>query len=470
MNTKKQTLWIALSVLMVAMMILSACAPAAAPTAPPPVVQTIVVTSPPEKVEVTKQVEVVVTPTIDVAKQSADTGTVFVMGAFRGEEESRFNEVIKDFEKDNPNIKVIYAGSSEFETLLPIRVQAGDPPDIAAVPQPGTMKRFAAEGKLAPLSADVVAALDQNYSPAWKDLGSSDGTPYGVFHRVNAKGWVWYNKPAFEAAGYTVPQTWDELTALTQEMQSSGIAPWCIGIESGAATGWVGTDWLENIMLRTQPVDKYDQWVDGTLKFDSPEVKAAWGVMDKIWADPNLVYGGLPTIATTEFKASAAGLFADPPQCWLHMQGSFVTSFFPEAVQADLDNQLGVFPLPPIDASLPKALEVGGDQFIVFKNTDRPEVQKFLAFLADGSKSTASWIKAGGALFPHKNQDVTLYKSKIDQELVKAILEAQAARFDASDSMPAAVNNAFWRGITDYTTGASIDQAAADIDAAWPTQ
>jgi alpha-glucoside transport system substrate-binding protein len=468
MNAKKNTLWIALSVLLVAAFALSACAPAAAPTAPPPVVQTVVVTSPPEKIEVTKQVEVLVTPTIDVAKQGADTGTVFVMGAFRGEEENRFNEVIADFEKENPNIKVIYAGSSEFETLLPIRAEAGDPPDIAAVPQPGSMKKFASEGKIVPLWPEIVALIDKNYSPAWKDLGSYNGTPYGVFHRVNAKGWVWYNKPAFEKAGYKVPQTWDELTALTQEMQNSGIAPWCIGIESGAATGWVGTDWLENLMLRTQPVAKYDDWIAGKLKFDSPEVKNAWQVMDKIWADPKQVYGGMATIAATNFKDSAAGLFSDPPQCWLHLQGSFVTSFFPEAIQKDLDNQLGVFALPAVDASLPKALEVGGDQFIAFK--DRPEIRKFMEFLATGSKSTASWIKAGGALFPHKDQDTSLYKSTIDQALVKAILEAQAARFDASDSMPSAANNAFWKAVADYTSGKSIDEVVKEVDAAFPQQ
>jgi alpha-glucoside transport system substrate-binding protein len=465
MSTKKSKLWFALSLMVVVAFVLGACAPAVAPTAPPPVV--IKETVPPVIVkETVPPQQVIVTPTSAPAMPATDTGTVFVMGAFRSEEETRFNAVIADFQKENPKIKVIYAGSSEFETLINVRAEAGDPPDIAAVPQPGLMKKFASEGKLAPLAPEVVALIDKNYSPAWKDLGTYDGKVYGVYHRVNAKGWIWYNKPAFEKAGYKVPTTWDELTALTTEMEKSGTAPWCIGIESGAATGWVGTDWLENIMLRTQPVDVYDKWVSHDLKFNSPEVKAAWELMGKVWLDPKMVYGGAATIAATEFKLSSAGLFANPPQCWLHMQGNFVTGFFPEAVQKDLDNQVGVFAMPPIDTSLPKALEVGGDQFIVFK--DRPEVQKFMAFLATGSKSTASWIKVGGALFPHKDQDVTLYPSKIDQALVKAILEAQAARFDASDLMISAGNVAFWKGITDWVTGKSVDDALNEIDAAFP--
>src|SRR5262249_56195549 len=114
---------------------------------------------------------------------------------------------------------------------------------------------------------EATAVLDKNFAPFWKGLGTFEGKPYGMFHRVNAKGFIWYNKPAFEKAGYTAPKTWDELTAMTDKMKASGTPPWCEGIESGAATGWKGTDWIENIMLHTQPVEKYDDWIAGKLPF-----------------------------------------------------------------------------------------------------------------------------------------------------------------------------------------------------------
>lgn len=392
--------------------------------------------------------------------------TVTIMGPFRGEEEERFNQALAEFMRENPDIAIKYTGTEEFETLINNLVDTGVPPDIAAIPQPGLMKKFAATGKLAPLPASLIAKIESNYSPAWKDLGSFNGNVYGLYHRVNAKGWVWYNKPAFEQAGYLVPQTWDELQTLTRAMETTGTAPWCIGIESGAATGWVGTDWLENIMLRTQPVEVYDQWVDGKIKFSSEPVRSAWKIMDSIWNNPKQVNGARPAILRTEFKQSAQDLFARTPQCWLHMQGSFVTGFFPEAVQNDLDNQVGVFLLPPIDPALPKALEVGGDQYVVFAGHARPEVLKVMEYLTSG-KSASSWIQAGGALFPHRDQDISLYKSKLDQTLVRSILEAQAARFDASDLMPPAVNAAFWKAVTDYVGGKSIEQVTAEADASW---
>lgn len=393
-----------------------------------------------------------------------DTGEIFILGAFRGEEEAAFQAVIDVFEAENPDINVLYSGTAEFETLINVRVEAGDPPDIAAIPQPGLVAKFAQDGAIVPLWDEVLADIDANYSPAWKDLASVDGTPYGVFHRVNAKGWIWYNKPEFEAAGYEVPETWDDLMALTEEMKSSGTAPWCIGIESGAATGWVGTDWLENIMLRTQPVEVYDAWVSHDLLFDSPEVLNAWQIMDSIWMDEGAVYGGAPYIGTTGFKEAANELFADPPNCWLHMQGSFVTGFFSEEVQADLDNQLGVFVMPPIDESLPTTLEVGGDQYVVFTGHEREEVKRFAEFLTTGA-SADPWIAMGGSLFPHKDQDLGLYPTAIERAMAEAILTAEAARFDGSDAMPSALNTAFWKGVTDYVAGKTIEEVLQEIDA-----
>jgi alpha-glucoside transport system substrate-binding protein len=171
-------------------------------------------------------------PVVESTDPGPDTGKVFIMGAFRGSEETAFTKVIEAFEAQNPDIDVLYSGSGEFETLITVRVEAGDPPDIAAFPQPGAVAKLAREGELVPLWDEALALYDAQYTPAWKELSSVDGVPYGLFHRVNAKGWVWYNKPAFEAAGYTVPETWDELMTLTEEMKGSGIAPWCDGIES----------------------------------------------------------------------------------------------------------------------------------------------------------------------------------------------------------------------------------------------
>lgn len=394
-----------------------------------------------------------------------NTGTVFILGAFRGSEEEAFNSVIAAFEAKYPDIDVIYSGTSEFETLINIRVEAGDAPDIAAFPQPGAVASLARDGKIVPLWDEAIAMYDANYQPAWKDLASVDGVPYGMFHRVNAKGWIWYNKPAWEAAGWDIPTSWDELMALSQQMMDAGdVAPFCDAIESGSATGWKGTDWVENIMLRTQSVDVYDQWVAGDIPFTDDRVKNAFELLGNVWMTDGMTYGGPSYIAATDFKVPAQGMFTDPAECWMHFQGSFVTDFFPEDVQADLDNQVGVFMLPPIDDTLPFTMEVGGDQYVVFTGHERPEVKQFIEFLGT-VESVEPWAKLGGSLFPHLGQDFTWYPTQLEQTMAEAITTAQAARFDGSDQMTEARNKAFWAGVTDWVSGTPLDDALAEIEA-----
>jgi alpha-glucoside transport system substrate-binding protein len=409
-----------------------------------------------------------VTASLATLALAQSTKTINVFGAFGGAEATKFQAVIDVFEAKNPGVKVNYSTSADFNTVLNVRVQSGDYPDIAGIPQPGVMKDLASQGALAPVASATSALIRKNYAPAWADLGkAADKKIYGVFHRVNVKGLVFYNKAAFEGAGYKIPKTWVELQALTKSMESSKAAPWCVGMESGGATGWVATDWLENIMLRTQTTKIYDQWISGAVRFNSEPVKNAFKVLDSIWGNPKAVYGGKGSIAATSFLDSAKGLFTSPQQCWLHMQGSFATDFLQDTIKKNLDANVGVFVLPMINTKLPTTLEVGGDQWVMFKGKNRPEVQKFMSFLASGA-SADPWSKLGGGLFPQKDQNLDAYSSKLERSFAEIILSAKSARFDASDAMPSAVNQAFWKGTTDWVTGGSpLESVLNDIDAAY---
>jgi alpha-glucoside transport system substrate-binding protein len=372
------------------------------------------------------------------------------------------------FEEQNPDIDVLYSTSAEFVELIDARVRAGDLPDVTVFAEPGDIARLARRGRLAPLWDEALVVYDERYTPAWRDLSSVDGTPYGMFHRVGARGWVWYNRPAWEAAGWTLPTTWEELVELAEEMKASGIAPWCDGIESDAATGLKGIDWIENLLLRTQPAEIHDAWVAHELPFSSDEVRGAFEILDGLWKQPDITYGGPRIIAQTNFQDPAAWLFERPPRCWMHMQRSIVTLYFPPYVQADLDEQVGVFMLPPIDDKLPLTLQVEGEQYVVFKGHDRDEVRRFIEFLGT-PESVKPWAEAGGSLFPHVDQDLDWYGSELDRTMAEAIMGATVARFDCANEMDPKVILAFRDGVTNWISlNRTIDEALADIDASLP--
>ena len=393
--------------------------------------------------------------------------TVTVGGAFVDTEATAFEAAVKPFE-DATGVTVTYNGDKSFEQNLNVQVQAGNPPDVALLPQPGGMKNYAKQGKLFPLPADILASIDANYGEGWKAIGTAeDGKVYGVFHRVNLKGLVFYPKVAFAAKGYSVPTTWDELKTLEAKMAADGTPAWCIGIESGAATGWPATDWIEEIMLRTVGKDGYDKWVSHAMPFNDPTVKTAVQTMMDIWGNKADVYGGPAYIVQTNFGEAPKAAFDSPPKCWFTNQGNFITAFFPDAIKADLDNQVGVFNLPSIDPQLGTPAEVGGDQAVAF--ADRPEVWAFLKYLTTPDAGV-SWSKTGGALFPYKGQDVNNYSSKLDQAFVTTLTTAPFVRFDGSDQMPAAVGSgSFWSEMVKLVNGAqNIDTTLNNIEASWP--
>ena len=394
---------------------------------------------------------------------------VTMTGPFTDEDAVKFDNSVAAFEEAT-GIDIQYEGSKEFEASITVRVQAGDAPDIVDFPQPGLLGTFAKQGKDIPATVMVPEAwLAENYLQSWLDMATMAGpdaaAQYGVWQRFNAKSLVWYPKAAFDAAGYPIPTTWEELQALQDMIVSDGDTPWCVGIESGAATGWAATDWTEEFMLRTTSLENYDAWVLGDLPFASPEVMNAIDSFATIWNDDAMVSGGRGAIVTTFFGDAPTGMFQDPPTCWLHKQGNFITSFFPEGTEYGVD--YGVFYLPGVDAEYGSPFLVAGD--IMAAMADRPEVRAVMQFFSTG-EGVKGWLAAGGALGPQKDVQLDWYGSDLERDIAGLVANATSVRFDGSDLMPGEVGaGSFWRGMTDYFSGAAdLDTVVAEIDASWP--
>jgi alpha-glucoside transport system substrate-binding protein len=312
---------------------------------------------------------------------------VSVMGVMVEEDGLKFEQSFAPFEEAT-GIDVVYEGTKEFEAAIGIRVDADDPPDVADFPQPGLLASFARQGKVIDVSQYIdMGHLQGNYSQGWLDMATMPGLDgdimSGVWHRTAGKSFIWYPKQAFEAAGYEVPTTWDELLALTQQIADDGDTAWCIGIESGVATGWVATDWMENIMLRTTTPENYDKWVSHELPFTSPEVKNAAETMAEIWLNEDYVYGGTAGIVSIFIGDSPVPMFEDPPQCWFHAQAPWITGFFGEGLESGVDYEF--FTMPPIDATYGTPVLVAGDLMAAFD--DRPEVLALMNGLASAPVS-----------------------------------------------------------------------------------
>jgi len=386
------------------------------------------------------------------------------------EDNQVWNRVLKAF-TDKTGIEVINEASPDFEVTLQARVAGGDPPDVAVFPQPGLMRDFT--DKLVDLKTVYdMGKIKDEFGQGIIDLGmSADGSKFlGLNHIVINKSLVWYSKKAFADAGYSVPTTWDEMIALAEKIKADGKAPFCVSIESASATGWVVTDYVENVLLRTAPLDVYDQWTTNEVKFTDPRVKAAWEKVGQILNTPGYAYGGPGTMLTTPWTDGGAWLFTDPPKCYMFMQGSFATGAFPDEVKADLATYAGSFTVPQIDAQYGAPLLVVGELVSVFK--DSPEARAFLEWILLPDAAVA-WNQGDDAMvFTGKSTPPSVYTSDFWRQQAETVLGASAFRYDGSDMMPGAVGTgSFWKGGVDFIQNpAQLDEILKTIDASWPAQ
>jgi alpha-glucoside transport system substrate-binding protein len=407
-------------------------------------------------------------PSEGQSDQEEETEVVNVFGAFVDTDAERFETSMEPFESEN-GIEIEYEGSGDFESLIAVRAEGGDPPDIAAFPQPGLMADMTDRGFVLDIEDWFEDGhLEEQYSQTWIDYGSVDDTLAGIWYRASVKSLVWYPVPEFEEAGYEVPETWDEMIALSEQMVEDGNTPWSIGIESSNATGWVGTDWIEDILLRTQPPEVYDQWVAGELDFNSPEIRNAFEIMGEIWKNEDFVLGGANSILTTPFGDAVHPLLDNPPTAWLHRQASFITGFWPEDMDVVVGEDIDYFFLPQINEEQGRPVLGAGD--VMSAMVDNESVRDVMVWLAS-PESKRGWIEAGGFVSPNQTTPLDWYPSTATRGYAEILNNATTFRFDASDLMPGQVGaGSFWEGVVDWVQGTPTEEVLSRIDETWPEE
>ena len=404
---------------------------------------------------------------------------VTITGALIGEDQEGFRANFESFTEET-GIVVTYQGSDNFEQEIQIQMESGDTPDFALWPQPGAVVDAAQRGMLTSLE-DLEIDLDAyktNFSSYLVGLGTVDGSIYGGANAANLKSIVWYQPAEFEARGYAVPETWDAMIALADQIVADGMNPFCFGMYSNGASGWLATDWMEDIMLRTgNGTTSYDQWVTNELKFEDPIVKNAASLLSQIMHTENYVVGGTDAIVSTYFGNAQDPMFSKDangnPGCFMHRQASFIPSFWPEANQAEAGVETTVFPFPVIDESLPKAALGAGDMWGAFNDRDATKAVAEYMLSAEFHAAAAA-MPNNARLSAHTGFDTSLYSKDINRILGTIIADALAAdafRFDASDLMPPEVGaGSFWKEMMNLAVEGPgyIDTALANIDTSWP--
>lgn len=384
--------------------------------------------------------------------------TVSVIGTWGGDEQAAFLKMVAPWEQ-RTGAKVKYTGTRDINTVLTTGVASGVLPDLAGLPGPGQLAEFARAGKLQPLD-DVldVNAYQSETAPALVELGKVDGKVHGVFIKAAVKGLIWYS-PKVNDYGTNPPKTWTDLITQAKANQAKAQSIWCVGLESGAASGWAGTDWIEDLVLRTAGPKTYMDWYGGKVKWTDPAIRKAFELyVNDVVAN---TYGGGKAAVATNFGDAGDPIFAAKPGCQFLHQASFITGFS-KFKEGKAGTDYNFVPFPDIDPQYAGAVEGAGDLFGMFHDT--PAAKSLMKYLVT-AEAQDIWVKAGGALSANKN--AKSYPDDISKRSAEILAGAKSFAFDASDSMPTAMNDAFCKAMVALTNGSkTIDQVLADLDSA----
>jgi alpha-glucoside transport system substrate-binding protein len=403
--------------------------------------------------------------------EGSGDNVVTVYGTIADTEAELLEQSWADWEEEN-DIDIQYESSKEFEQQIAVRAQGGNAPDLAIFPQPGLLADMAGRGYLKEAPKAVADNVAEGWTDDWANYGTVDGTLYGAPLMASVKGWIWYSPALFAEKGWEIPTTWDGLMDLTAQIQAdTGKPPWCIGFGSDAATGWPGTDWIEDIVLRQSGTEVYDEWVANEVPFTDPAIKSAFDEFAKVTLDPKYVnagFGGTDTIVTTPFGDPAAALVSG--DCVLHHQASFYDGFITDAggTVAE-DGDIWAFLTPGFGGEEGGDVVTGGGE-IVGAFSDDESTQKVQEYL-----SSADWansrVALGGVISANKGLDPANASSNILKEAIGILQSDETTfRFDASDLMPSAVGaGTFWKGMVDWVNGTPTDTVLEQIEAGWPS-
>ncbi len=382
-------------------------------------------------------------------------GDVSVYGTWTGAEQDSFLAMMQPW-VDCSGVNINYTGQRDLGTALTAGIAGGNLPDVAGLPGPGLMHQWYDQGALLPLDFVDFAAYEAATPNGFAALGkAADGKLIGIFTKGAVKGLIWFNKANWTAG---VPATWADLNTTAQGAATGDTKEWCIGLELGGDSGWPGTDWIEDIVLRQAGTAVYDGWVAGTTKWTDPAIKSAFETFGEAVSN---AYGGADYVNSTNFGKAANPMFATPPGCLLHHQASFITTFFESEAGATAD-QYDFFPFPDIDPAN-SGVTGGGDLFGMFNDT--PQAQSMINYLLTPD-AQAIWVARGGFISANKNVPLDAYPDEVSKRSAEILANAKVFRFDASDLMPNAMTKAFNQAMVKYVQDpGSLDSILSDLDA-----
>lgn len=397
-------------------------------------------------------------PAVDLSGQSIEVAAVWT-----GAEQERFQMVLDSFAEQTGADVTFTSTGDDIAAVLGPRVEGGDPPDVAVLPQPGLVQDFAAQDALIPIEDAAGDEIDANFPPGVREVGTVDDTLYAVWFKVAQKSTLWYNVNVLNDAGVSPPTTWDEVQTAAGTISDSGVTPYSVG----AADGWTLSDLFENVYLTLNGGEMYDQLARHEIPWTDQSVKDTLTVMADVITQDDLIAGGVSGALQTDFNTSVTQMFADPPQGALTFEGSFIGGIVTGETEAELGTDADFVPFPSIEGN-PSGVVGGGDLAVLLKDSEGGKA--LIEYLAT-PEAARVWGEQGGFISPSPEVDPSGFPDDTDRRAAEALVAAgDAVRYDLSDLQPsefgATSGQGIWGLLQEFMRSGDVDATAEALEEA----
>lgn len=375
------------------------------------------------------------------ANPVSPTQRLLIMASF---DEANIQPLLNEF-TNQTGISTTYQQNGDLSNYLRSCTDLGNCPDVAIIPNTGLMKELANQGSIVSLDS-IIPSFDTYYTRTWRELGSTNGTLYGLPIDASSKSMVWYRPQTFDTISATTPVTWTGLLNLADKFVISGLTPFAIGAESGSASGWPLTDIFENILVRVGGPDVHRQLANHEIAWTDPVVVETMKRFSDIVGPDEYQVGGITGTLTTSFGDAINMVFSEPPTATMYFGASWVPAFIAPSQVPLVD--YNYFEFPEIKQEWGKPIIGGADLVILFNDTN--ESRSLMQYLVTPAAAEVWVSSAGSHISPNSGVDFSVYTNPINRAVAEQLAGAKDFLYDLDDQLPHDLQVYLWNALMDF--------------------
>ena len=359
-----------------------------------------------------------------------------------------FKDELKNIE-DSTGLKIKYETYSDIETHIIENLNSAI--DIAIIPNPQGAVNLGERGIVKSIGNILTEEEMNNYfSTHLQEITTSRNTNknYGAFFRLFPNTMIWYSIEKFEAIGSPEFKTYEDILSYTNNYSKDGKNLWCLDIESGASTGWIATNWLEDIILTEYGVEVYDEWTNQDILSSSDEILNSINSIGKLVFAENAVYGTNKRIVRKEFRNNYNNLLNKNVDCVFSWGGHYASFYMPQDKKFGKDYDFFKFPSTNNMNSM-----VGIGDVVTILNYSNATQEVFNAIIDESFGQ--NWMNKPDATYiPANKLNQNLIANPLTEKeakLIKQSLNENTFSYDASELMERKIGaDALWEALTNY--------------------